>query len=140
MELFDLEKALAGEPFCNHRGEKSYLLKDLSGIYLDEKQPFIGFTEKDNGEIIVFQCTLNYFLECKMWEEPSPTVTLTLPCPLKEPREGMYRLSEDLIIKSSYKIERPNGTYSKKAMDNGLYFATESDAQAWVDALKNSRR
>lgn len=139
MKLFDLEKALGGDPFFNHRGEKSYLLKDLSGIYSDEKQPFIGYTEKDNGEITVFQCTLNYFVECNMWVEPRPTVTLTLPCPLKEPREGMYRLSEELVLKSSYKIDRPNGSYSKTAMDNGFYFATEEDAQAWANALKNNR-
>lgn len=134
MKLFDLEKALGGDPFFNHRGEKSYLLKDLSGIYLDEKQPFIGYTEKDNGEITVFQCTLNYFVECKMWEEPRSTVTLTLPCPLKEWVSGCYLIDDDFNIKRS-----TNGWYNSKLRE-GRYFATEEDAQAWLGAMRNNRK
>lgn len=143
MKPFDLEKALAGEPFCNHRGEKCYLLKDLSGIYLDEKQPFVGFSEKDNGEITVFQCTLNYFLECKMWEEPRPTVTLTLPCPLKEPQDEMWFISNCFrfqVKKSSYGSKSEMLREDKRCFQEGRYFASEADAQAWLDAMRNSRR
>lgn len=150
MKPFNLKEALAGQPVITRKGDKAFILNNLNDLKdkgFTPTYPLVGIIQNKTE---VFCWTLEGRISLHtdealgdivgMWEEPRATVTLTLPCPLKEPREGMYRLSEDLIIKSSYKIERPNGTYSKKAMDNGLYFATESDAQAWVDALKNSRR
>lgn len=148
MKSFDLEKALTGEPVKTRDGNKAYVIaivdapEELSNYHLIG-YGFNGIHKEfmhwgKTGKALLDDISCDDIVG--MWEEPRPTVTLTLPCPLKEPREDMYRLSDDIIIKSSYKIEKPEGTYSKRAMNNGLYFATESDAQAWLDALKNSRR
>lgn len=150
MKPFDLEEALAGEPVKLRNGRKAYILGSLNTLIdkgFNADYPLIGIIYAD-PHIKLWTLDGRISLQNNeaigdiigMWEEPRPTVTLTLPCPLKEPREDMYRLSDDIIIKSSYKIEKPEGTYSKRAMNNGLYFATESDTQAWLDALKNSRR
>ena len=83
-----------------------------------------------------------------MWKEPEPesksnTVTLTLPCPLKEPREEMaffIACSGQLSIDISQYEEKNPDSYSKIILEEGGYFATKEDAQAWLDAMRNNRR
>lgn len=70
-----------------------------------------------------------------MWEEPRPTVTLTLPCPLKEPRDEMWFISSRFTI-----IKSAGDGGSKEFLEEGRYFASEYDAQEWLNAMLNSRR
>ncbi|AKD38110.1 hypothetical protein I926_03920 [Pasteurella multocida subsp. multocida OH4807] len=132
MKAFDLEKALAGEPVRDLSGNKRYILKHPENGYL------VTYA-MDN--IAVCCSTIWYkninqdeFSMFGMYEEPRPTVTLTLPCPLLEPRKEMYWFDAYGVYKESM-----NGM-SDEFLKSGKYFATEEDARAWLDAMRNSRR
>lgn len=69
-----------------------------------------------------------------MWEEPTPTVTLTLPKPF-QPKKG-----------EEYYFIRQNGFGSlyvdKKTRESIAFeynaFRKEEDAQAWIDAMRDA--
>lgn len=69
-----------------------------------------------------------------MWEEPSPRAQLNLPCLLKKWRRNCYTITNDLSVGKTVHTERPFDE------DLHFYFATEKDAQEWIDAMRNSRR
>ncbi|HGO5853324.1 TPA: pyruvate kinase [Mannheimia haemolytica] len=145
MKEFDLKKALAGEPVRLRGGRKAYvkyslraekvefgLYSELHGYVLNEYNQFLyaGSWAKEGK-----YCDYNSEDDIiGMWEEPLPRVQLELPCPLKEWVEGCYLIDDDFKIKRS-----TNGWY-RKLLEEGRYFATEEDAQAWLDAMRNSRR
>lgn len=149
MKPFNLKEALAGQPVVTRKGDKAFILNNLNDLKdkgFTPTYPLVGIIQNKTE---VFCWTLEGRIslhndECLgdivgMWEEPRPTVTLTLPCPLKEPQEGMYFVDPALgVCKSNHLNNSPQ--YSIGYLDNGFYFATEEDAQTWVDALKNSRR
>ena len=74
--------------------------------------------------------------------EPSPksdTITVTLPKPFK-PKEGEVYYCIDLrqangILETNY---MDNCLADRLNSDNSQCFRTESDAQAWLDAMKNA--
>lgn len=74
--------------------------------------------------------------------EPSPksdTITVTLPKPFT-PKEGdvYFCLDDDeqsFILEKTY---REFSDFDKKNAEMGQCFRTESDAQAWLDAMKNA--
>ena len=74
--------------------------------------------------------------------EPSPksdTITVTLPKPFK-PKEGdVYFCLDDeeqgFILETTY---RKCSDFDRKNAEMGQCFRTESDAQAWLDAMKNA--
>lgn len=132
MKAFDLEKALAGEPVRDLSGNKRYILKHPENGYL------VTYA-MDN--IAVCCSTIWYkninqdeFSMFGMYEEPRPTVTLTLPCPLLEPRKEMHWFDAYGVYKESM-----NGM-SDEFLKSGRYFATEEDARAWLDAMRNARK
>lgn len=152
MKEFNLGKALAGEPILTRDHQKGYVkftieenskIKKLVGIVhngcLTEVEEWL-----QSGNVLSDDITPNDIIG--MWEEPRPTVTLTLPCPLNEPQEGMWFIedinSENPIGKSEY--TRNNHVHWMKInhcyLYSGVYFSSKEDAQAWLDALKNSRR
>lgn len=150
MKKFDLEKALAGEPVVTRQGFKAYILNNLNEVKdkgFTPSYPLIGIIQ---NRVDVYCWTLDGRISILnndalgdivgMWQEPRPTVTLTLPCPLKEPQEGMWLITvNNQVIRSSYS-ENDLNSYQPNWLEQGKYFASEEDAQAWVDALKNNRK
>lgn len=129
-EPFDLDRALAGEPI-NHGGRKCFICKNPLP---DSNKDYIV-----SGQYSLFLTDLSFLQICKMWKEPQPepnTVTLTLPCPLKEPTGYKWYVNSEL--------DTPRRTntdiYVKTFISEGCYFDTKEDAQAWLDAMRNNRR
>ena len=165
LEPFNLEKALQGEPVMFRDGNKGVISCNLynfikDNIKLDDMYPLKGIRFYKQNEHIAASSEC-WTLEGKlfidpnedspadiigMWKDPEPvskTVTLTLPCPLKEPREGMaffIARSGQLSIDISQYEEKNPDSYSKIILEEGGYFATKEDVQAWLDAMKNNRR
>ncbi|PNW26172.1 pyruvate kinase [Pasteurella multocida subsp. multocida] len=78
-----------------------------------------------------------------MYEEPRPTVTLTLPCPLKAVMAGQKVFYLDLDKQYEQVCSflfRTDSTYHFNLLKNGGIFSTEEDAQAWFDAMRDTRR
>lgn len=154
MKPFNLEEALSGKPVQLRGGNKVLIIEDLSTrplLHPKEEFCLIGFIINKTGYLDMpaqYWRKSGRFLENQdspwdivgMYEEPRPTVTLTLPCPLKEPQEEMWFISEEFnVYKSSYS-ERCITNLSNDWFSQGRYFASEEDAQAWIDAFKNNRR
>lgn len=135
MKPFDLEKALAGEPF-NLDGEKRYAAKQVDGL-------LIHYSIDKDGKLDCSWNSVDYLEDesgATMWQEPRPRVTLDLPCPLKEPQEGMWFITESgEAVKSNYRYDYTDAL-NLEGFASGLYFATEEDAQEWLDAMRNARR
>lgn len=149
IEPFNLEKALEGEPVLLRNGKKAHLKfimpKEYKGLF-----PVKGYIIDDTDPEGAY--TLSWGLNGKsvregydhrldiigMYREPGlkpNTVTLMLPCPLKEPRDEMWFLHMEGPVRS---------TYNKKVSIEGFnkipYFGSKEDAQAWFDAMQNSRK
>lgn len=155
MKPFNLEKALAGEPVVLRSGNKAYVKYQLKEEYQEcpKYQEVHGyFLQKNHPYPVVCSWDLegSYYYHTSdkdiigMWEELRETVTLILPCPLKEPQNNMWLINTDFkVVESSYDSDSGMNSISKEyrhRFDAGLYFASEEDAQAWVDAFKNSRK
>ncbi|WP_233446368.1 pyruvate kinase [Pasteurella canis] len=152
MKEFDLEKALAGEPIFTRDHQKGYVkftieenskIKKLVGIVhngcLTEVEEWL-----QSGNVLSDDITPNDIIG--MWEEPRPTVTLTLPCPLKD-----VAIGDEIYILSGYSYQNNgvpevlvrkhnNSTEFFNAINFGLVFKTKEEAEAWLYALKNSRK
>lgn len=152
MKPFDLEEALAGKPVELADGSKAYVKFKVDDKYTSKNANphiLIGFIcdEKEEYEReISWSINGKYFegLESPsdivgMWEEPRPTVTLTLPCPLKEPRDEMWFINMYFELQKSEYSKDDLDSYPNKRMQHGGYFASEKDAQEWLDAMKNNR-
>ncbi|EJZ80319.1 pyruvate kinase [Pasteurella multocida] len=157
MKAFDLEKALAGEPVVLRNGHKAFIVKHIPEEHIKKEEcELIGYLV----EGLKFQSCATWTKDGKynpcfsshiydivgMYEEPRPTVTLTLPCPLKDVAVG-----DDIYILTSYSYENNgvpvilerkhnNSTEIWNAINFGLAFKTKEDAQTWLDAMKNTRR
>ncbi|MGX4781717.1 pyruvate kinase [Pasteurella multocida] len=152
MKEFDLEKALAGEPVVLRGGCKAYVKFKLPEPYTT-KMPLVGYYENTLGRSVDMLWFENghasdeedtHILDIYgMWEEPRPTVTLTLPCPLKAVTVGQRVFYLDLNKQHkqvcSFLFQK-DSTYHFNLLKNGGIFSTEEDAQAWLDAMKNARR
>ncbi|MDG6310842.1 hypothetical protein [Glaesserella parasuis] len=138
-EPFDLKRALNGKPLIDlHNNEKCWLYKShKNGNLIIEYENTDSHLE--NIEPLEYLHNDLDLSKCfSMWKDPqlkSNTITLTLPCPLREPRDEMWFLTFDDYMKSAYGKNIPLDNFKRKH-----YFGSEADAQAWIDALKNSRR
>lgn len=134
MKPFDLEKALAGEPISFNE-EKCYVhaSKSSEGYFLLE------FVNTGKVRMVKMSHLERYGQE---WKEPRPTVTLTLPCPLKEPQPNMWYITSIFTVTQSTYSENSDKerTVSNWILEKGLYFATKEDAQIWLDTLQNNRK
>ncbi|MCT8823533.1 hypothetical protein KZ326_04060 [Glaesserella parasuis] len=137
VELFDLERALNGEPLIDlHNNEKCWLYKshrndnliieyENTDSHLENIEPL----EYLHNDLDLSKCF-------SMWKEPEPnTVTLTLPCPLKEPKDEMWFLHLEGVVRSTYNKNIPLDAFKKMP-----YFGSKEDAQAWFDAMRDNRR
>ncbi|WP_424411178.1 pyruvate kinase [Pasteurella sp. PK-2025] len=149
MKEFDLEKALAGEPVVLRNGNKAFVKFVLENPLLEDDQ-VAGFHIDKEGKEEVTSWSKNgihipningMYDIIGMWEEPRQRVHLDLPAPLKEPQEGMWLINKyGLNIEKSSYSQRFNDGLSEECLLEGRYFATKEDAQAWLDAMRESRR
>lgn len=158
MKPFNVEEALSGKPVQLRNGNKVLIIEDLSTrplLHPKEEFCLIGFIINKTGYLDMpaeYWRKNGRFLENQdspwdivgMYEEPRPTVTLTLPCPLNVPQNNMWFIDTDFkVVESMYTSDLGMNSISKEyryRFDAGLYFASEEDAQAWVDAFKNNRK
>ncbi|HDR1241608.1 TPA: pyruvate kinase [Pasteurella multocida] len=151
MKKFDLEKALAGKPVVLRNGNKAFVKFVLENPLYEDNQ-VVGFHIDDEGNeeginwrkdgIHIPNVNSMYDI-IGMWEEPRPTVTLTLPCPLKAVTVGQRVFYLDLNKQHEQVCSflfQTDSTYHFNLLKNGGIFSTEEDAQAWLDAMKNARR
>lgn len=110
------------------------------------KKAFVIAKTKDGD--YVMQCGEGnlYFAshetEWEFYKDPAPksdTITVTLPKPFK-PKEGDLYYCIDLrqmngILETNY---MSNCLADRSNLDNGQCFKSESDAKAWLDAMKNA--
>ncbi|WP_245853390.1 hypothetical protein [Pasteurella oralis] len=146
MKEFNLEKALAGEPFQDKRTKhKFYYLGDASKLGSELIFPIVLYNATTDETINI---AIEHFIDENygMWEEPRPTVTLTLPCPLKD-----VAIGDEIYILSGYSYQNNgvpevlvrkhnNSTEFFNAINFGLAFKTKEDAEAWLEAMKNARK
>ncbi len=154
MKKFDLEKALAGEPVVLRDGSKAFVKFEVPKELRENNfADIVGFRIRGNEFIVkewdidgVARSSCGYEDIVGMWEEPRPTVTLTLPCPLKD-----VAIGDEIYILSGYSYQNNgvpevlvrkhnNSTEFFNAINFGLAFKTKEDAEVWLHALKNSRR
>ncbi|HDR1135975.1 pyruvate kinase [Pasteurella multocida] len=151
MKEFDLEKSLAGEPVVLRNGDKAFVKFVLENPLFEDDQ-VVGFHIDSEGKEEVTSWgnngvhipnTNSIYDIIGMWEEPRPTVTLTLPCPLKSVTVGQRVFYLDLnkqCERICAFLFQKDSTYHFNLLKNGGIFSTEEDAQAWLDAMKNARR
>lgn len=147
MKSFNLEKALAGEPVVTRKGEKAFILSNLNNLEDKGFNPYYPLVGIIKNRLDVFCWTLEGRISLQndealgdivgMWEEPRPRVQLDLPCPLKEPQNNMWFIDTNLGVRKSI---LDKSEHCRERFDNGLYFASEEDAQAWLDAMRKNRR
>ncbi|HHE3652873.1 TPA: pyruvate kinase [Pasteurella multocida] len=147
MKEFDLEKALAGEPVVLRNGDKAFVKFVLENPLFEDDQ-VVGFhidsegkeevTSWGNNGVHIPNANSIYDI-IGMWEEPRPTVTLTLPCPIKTAHHNqeVFKKGSTSIITFRFDIQNRK---HHKMLENGSLFYSSSDVQAWFDAMKNSRR
>ncbi|MGC6324510.1 pyruvate kinase [Pasteurella multocida] len=143
MKEFDLEKALAGEPFqCKRKKHKFYYLGDASKFGSELIFPIVLYNATTDETVNI---AIEHFIDenYEMYEEPRPTVTLTLPCPLKAVMVGQKVFYLDLNKQHEQVCSflfQTDSTYHFNLLKNGGIFSTEEDAQACLEAMKNARR
>lgn len=141
---FNLEKALGGEPVMLRDGSKAFV-KYVMPEEFDVERPLNGFVI-ERGEVYSYRWsldgtaikpTLDHPQDIiGMWKEPPPkTVTVTLPCPLKEPKDDMWFISRGEVAKSNNGRLIPSDSFKRIS-----YFGSAKDARAWVLAMQENRR
>ncbi|MDY0440620.1 hypothetical protein NMU98_11420 [Pasteurella multocida] len=91
MKAFDLEKAIAGEPVVLRDGSKAFVKFEVPKELRENNfADIVGFRIRGNEFIVeewdidgVARSSCGHRDIVGMYEEPRPTVTLTLPCPIK---------------------------------------------------------
>ncbi|AWB52375.1 pyruvate kinase [Pasteurella multocida] len=147
MKKFDLEKALAGEPVVLRNGKKAFVKFVLENPVCEECA-MIGYVIDDRGRDSLIGWYKNgLYASCGgdgldiigMYEEPRPTVTLTLPAPIKTAHHNqeVFKRGNSTIIRFYFDANRDK---HRKMLESGSLFYSEEDAQAWLDAMKNARR
>ena len=126
-----LEKAYQENLPLDAIGKKAFVIaKTKDGDYVIQE-----------GRNIIYIADFRYKWE--FYKEPAPksdTITVTLPKPFKAKKgDDFWFISEDLNCNQELKIDcvlDSNGNPSN--YKDGNCFRSESDAQAWLDAMKNA--
>ncbi|HDR0739561.1 TPA: pyruvate kinase, partial [Pasteurella multocida] len=142
MKAFDLEKAIAGEPVVLRDGSKAFVKFEVPKELRENNfADIVGFRIRGNEFIVeewdidgVARSSCGHRDIVGMYEEPRPTVTLTLPCPLKSVTVGQRVFYLDLnkqCERICAFLFQKDSTYHFNLLKNGGIFSTEEDAQAW---------
>ena len=151
MKPFDLEEALQGKPVQLRNGNKAFIQTDLRKLGLLESiTPYVikGISvASDGADWHEYSWTANgQSLEgyinrdsdiIGMYEEPTPTITVTLPIPFK-PKVGEQYFYIGGLNSMVSEGNFNNGIFEKLAVSAGFCFRTEEDAQEWLDTMKES--
>ncbi|HDR1116874.1 TPA: pyruvate kinase [Pasteurella multocida] len=147
MKAFDLEKALSGEPVVLRDGSKAFVKFEVPKELRENNfADIVGFRIRGNEFIVeewdidgVARFSCGHRDIVGMYEEPRPTVTLTLPCPIKTAHHNqeVFKKGSTSIITFRFDIQNRK---HHKMLENGSLFYSSSDVQAWFDAMKKSRR
>ncbi|MCL7772599.1 pyruvate kinase, partial [Pasteurella multocida] len=116
MKEFDLEKALAGEPVVLRNGDKAFVKFVLENPLFEDDQ-VVGFHIDSEGKEEVTSWgnngvhipnTNSIYDIIGMWEEPRPTVTLTLPAPIKTAHHNqeVFKRGNSTIIRFYFDANR----------------------------------
>lgn len=136
---FNLEKALHGVAVIhNVSGVKSHVI----GKSYNCTDCFI--LENETG---TFQTVHLRELQQEYEMDDPKEVTLTLPCPLFEPQEGMVAITDNgggfVVADIGYRKSNHNIwmsiSFNEKMLRSGRCFATKEKAQAWINALEWNR-
>lgn len=145
-EPFNLDKALKGEPVMTRVGEKAFIKYQLPeectnsfslGGYIIKSETNINhYSWSLTGKAVEIKCNHPQDI-IGMWkDEPvSNTVTLPLPCPLKEPQDKMW-----IVTYGGAELSLLDKTISAELFDKRIFFGSKEDAQAWFDAMRDNRR
>lgn len=159
MKPFNLEAALRGEPVQLRSGCKAIILYRVPDVYRYNDGTTILFPLKGiyftpDGGVSNSDSSWRddgaYSDDCEserdilgMWEEPTPTVTLTLPKPFK-PKEGdiyfYIHSHETNVYLEVHNSVWDNSRYDQLLYSSGNAFRKEEDAQAWIDAMIEAER
>ncbi|UFK43854.1 hypothetical protein [Mannheimia haemolytica] len=94
----------------------------------------------------------SFSLEKALWEESRPRVQLDLPCPVIKLEVGKryytinihgvdcYDGDMSFTEIDEWTYESIDDVQTKSRAEQGLLFASEADAQEWIDAMRNSSR
>ena len=150
MKPFNLKEALAGKPCVSNNGKIIYIFKDVREFGFDNDTPLVGIIifNKNNYMLTHWDSNgKNYsaydYQIVGMWEEPELTSEQVLEKAYQE------NLPLDAIGKKAFVIAKTkDGDYVMQCGEDNLYFAShetecncflaESDAKAWLDAMKNA--
>lgn len=152
MKPFNLENALAGNPVQLRGGGKAYIYYKFPDSAKKELNrplgfPLIGCIVNDMGQITnsVFTWRTNGTYDDEssnnkhdiigMWEEPTPTITLTLPKPFK-PKQGETYYS--IAYNDLGPVEMSATHLEARSIENCNCFRKKEDAQAWIDAMRGA--
>ncbi|MDG6346173.1 hypothetical protein Q7469_11510 [Glaesserella parasuis] len=145
-EPFNLDKALKGEPVMTREGNKAYIKYclpeeykngfPLGGYIINSKASINHYSWSLTGKAVEIKCNHPQDI-IGMWkDEPvSNTVTLPLPCPLKEPQDKMW-----IVTYGGAELSLLDKTISAELFDKRIFFGSKEDAQAWFDAMRDNRR
>ena len=137
-EPFDLEKALNGEPVMLRNGSRAVILNQIKDTLMGYYDIGAPLSWKLNGYVSLYVDPDHEIVG--MWKEPvSKTVTVTLPRPLKEPKEGMWYISTNGTVTRSTYNKTTSPVYWDECFNAGFYFSSKEDAQAWLDTMRESR-
>lgn len=139
MKPFNLEAALLqGEPFYAS-GQKCYIAREVTE-FLDDKsiRKFVVIFPDDHTRVEIWYED-DFVDDIEMWEEPTPTVTVTLPKPFKPNDSEPFwfinvRMSGQL--KAEYVSSEAVTSFRHWCITQGNCFRTEEDTQAWIDAMR----
>lgn len=131
MKPFNLENAIAGEPVKTRDGNKAYVIaivdapEELSNYHLIG-YGFNGIHKEflhwgKTGKALLDDISCDDIVG--MWEEPTPTVTLKLPCPPENVEDRKF----GIFISDVY----------CRRLTKDIYFAKREDIEEWVRALSN---
>ena len=157
MKPFNLEAALQGEPVQLRNGCKAIVYYKIPKEFTYDSDtstpyPLRGLTFNIKGNLSDSSCYWCEDGKCHpnsenpkdiigMWEEPTPTVTLTLPKPFK-PKKGEQYFT--IVAKSIYQSLSVGDTCNfgtptdNDLINQGNAFKKEEDAQAWIDAMRDA--
>lgn len=132
-EPFDLDRALAGEPFI-FGGKQSFIL-------CPSRMTFGYVCQNVDGDLFVLDRT--HFVSCSMWKEPEPVKPSVddLPKPIKEfgDLKEVWFIAKDGFKYVPY-VTLKGENWSKiqiESLHNGCYYASAEDCQAVCYWLMN---
>ncbi|MGV7078441.1 hypothetical protein ACWA5Z_06505 [Testudinibacter sp. P80/BLE/0925] len=143
-------KIEVNKPYRTRSGLKAVVLLNTASYQIQHiNTPLIGYVESDMGHRYYQSwdnkgcCDNRGYDEGRnivgTWIEPQPKVTLLeLPAPVKKVNVGdeYWIIQDDRVVRVIYLAHKVQTRY----LSCGRLYASESDAKAWLNAMKGARR